>query len=222
MNGHVFECFDEQGDRRQYSKTVEALEGYVKKSLKFSEDLAPLFATNMIAPTVAMPAEPGVDPTRTEEMIWTEEVKEYVKRTRELRSNLASAHAVIWGQCSEAMRAKIKSLNGYAERTAENDCLWLLNQVRAGTLQFDEKQNGFISLLDARTSFLTCKQTQKQSSDDYLETLKGWADTIEYHGGSVAENHELIPATAENGAARNVEERRAIARDRTLAIALIH
>jgi hypothetical protein len=39
MNGNVFECYDEQSDRRQYAKTVEALMGYVKKNLKCAEDL---------------------------------------------------------------------------------------------------------------------------------------------------------------------------------------
>jgi hypothetical protein len=41
MNGHVFECYEEQGDRRQYSKTLEALNGDVKKSCKFLQDMAP-------------------------------------------------------------------------------------------------------------------------------------------------------------------------------------
>ena len=43
MNGNVFECYNEQTDRRQCAKTVEALGNYIKKMLKFSEDLAPLF-----------------------------------------------------------------------------------------------------------------------------------------------------------------------------------
>lgn len=89
------------------------------------------------------------------------------------------------------------------------------------TLQFDEKRNVFISLLDAKTSFLTCRQSQGQSADDYLETLRGWADTIEYHGGTVAENHELIPIKADDGTERSTDQRKALARDRTLAIALI-
>jgi hypothetical protein len=33
MNNNVFECYDEQSDRRQYAKTLEALEGYAKKNL---------------------------------------------------------------------------------------------------------------------------------------------------------------------------------------------
>jgi hypothetical protein len=44
MNGNVFECYNEQSDRRQYAKSIEALEGYVKKNLEFSEDVAVLFA----------------------------------------------------------------------------------------------------------------------------------------------------------------------------------
>jgi hypothetical protein len=44
MNGNVFECYEEQSDPRQYTKTVEALEGYVKKTLK-----------DMAAPTLSMP-----------------------------------------------------------------------------------------------------------------------------------------------------------------------
>ena len=128
MNGHVFECYDEQSDRCQYAKTVEALEGYVKKTLKYSEDLAPLFAENMKVPTLTMPEEPGTEAGKTAEMIFTEEIKEYVKRTRTLKSNLATLHAVIWGQCSEAMKAKVKSHDSYKDRSVENDCFWFLKQ----------------------------------------------------------------------------------------------
>jgi hypothetical protein len=182
MNANVFECYEEQSDRRQYSKTLEALESYVKKSLKYSEDMSTLFAETMATPKVGMPVDPGSSATKTEEMIYTEEVKEYVKRARTLKSNMATVYAVVWGQCSEAMKAKVKSLAGYKEKAEANDCYWLLKQIKAVTLQFDEKCNVFISLLDARTSFLNCKQHQGQSADDYLETLRGWADTIEYHG----------------------------------------
>ena len=44
MNGNVFECHDEQTDRRQFAKTLDALQGYAKKNLKFYEDLKPLCA----------------------------------------------------------------------------------------------------------------------------------------------------------------------------------
>jgi hypothetical protein len=171
MNGNVFECYDEQTDRRQYAKTIEALEGYVKKGLKYAEDLAPLFAPEMKLPTLEKPTKPGEGADETDLAIWNEEVRDYAKRKRVLRGNLAAIHAVIWGQCSEAMKAKVKSLDGYSDSVAADNCEWLLNNIKAVTMQFDAKHNGYISMLDATASFLNCRQQQGQSADNYLEAV---------------------------------------------------
>jgi hypothetical protein len=92
MCGHVFECFEEQNDRRrQYVKTVEALDAYARKTLSYTADLAPLFATPMTTPTIERPENIEEDATdRVSEMIFAEEVKEFVKRNRTLKSNLAT------------------------------------------------------------------------------------------------------------------------------------
>ena len=221
MNGNVFECYEEQSDRRQYAKTLEVLDGYVRKTLKYSEDLAPLFADTMAVPMVDMPDDLDDDAGLTMKMIFAEEVKTYVKRNHTLKSNLATVYAVIWGQCSDDMKAKVKTHDDYKDKTANNDCFWLLKQIKSITLQFDQSRNGFIALLDAQTSFLNCRQLQGQSAEDYVECLRGWAETIEYHGGTVAANYKLVPFQDQDGNGRSTEERKEIARERTLAIALI-
>ena len=111
MNGHVFECFGEQGNRRQFQRSLEALEEYAKKHEKFAKDLVPLFAATIKNPAVDLPEDLPTSPapSKTEEMIWTEEVKTYVKRSQALRGNLATLYAITWGQCSEAMKAKVRS-----------------------------------------------------------------------------------------------------------------
>jgi hypothetical protein len=53
------------------------------------------------------------------------------------------------------------------------------------------------------------------------DSKDGAADTIEYHGGTVAETHELVPSETDDGTKLSLAERKAIARNRTLAIALI-
>jgi hypothetical protein len=40
MNGHVFQCFNECEDKKQFSKTVEALGEYIAKRLKYPGDMA--------------------------------------------------------------------------------------------------------------------------------------------------------------------------------------
>ena len=150
----MFQRSEEQTDRLQFKTTLEVLQTHVKKSLKYAEDLAPLFAVTMAAPELTMPKEPGANPSRTEDMIYTEQVKQYVKRESCLTSNKAAVHAVIWGQCSESMKARVKTLGGYLARALANDCFWLLQKIRAVTLELDEKKHGIMSLLDARCALL--------------------------------------------------------------------
>ena len=42
MNGHVFEFFNKCEDKKQFSKTVEALREYIAKELKYPGDMASL------------------------------------------------------------------------------------------------------------------------------------------------------------------------------------
>ena len=84
MNGHVFECFDEQSNRKQFDKMVEALAEYTTKTLKYSEDLAPLFGDTITLPALDEPEDLDPNANQTQTLIWNEEVKEYVKHTRQL------------------------------------------------------------------------------------------------------------------------------------------
>jgi hypothetical protein len=221
MNGNVFKCFHEQPDQRQFAKTVKALDEYGKKNLRYSEDLSSLFGDMIVLPAIPEPDDPIASVTQTQTLIWNEEVKEYVKQACALKGNLATIYAISWGQSSEAMKAKLKSLDDYEMRRDANDCAWLLTQIRAVTLQFDSTKNIFLLLLDARAHFLMCRQTQEQTPESYLSTLRGWAEVIKLYGGSVAKSFELVPNTDEDGNPRDVATRSTMARDRTLVMALI-
>ena len=58
---------------------------------------------------VLLPAEPGVDASKMQKMIWGEEVKEYVKYISAAKGNTTALYAIIWGQCSESMQAQLMS-----------------------------------------------------------------------------------------------------------------
>ena len=97
MNGHVFESAFEQGDKRQFAKTLEALEGYAKKTLKFSQDFESLFDTNPSEPIIEKPVDLPPQHSLTDKMIWKEEIKAYVDRIRVLRGNMAAIFAIVLG-----------------------------------------------------------------------------------------------------------------------------
>jgi hypothetical protein len=201
-------------------KTVEALKGFAKKSLKYAKDLASLFGAETRQPALEKPWKPGADADETDLAIWSKDVRIYAKRKRALRGNLAALHTVILGQCSEAMKAKVKSLDGFTDSATHNNCEWLLNNIKATTMQFDAKHNGYISMIDATAAFLNCRQQQGQSADSYLEALKNHTDTIEYHGSTLVLNPNLAPETKDEDGTRYTDvERAKIAHDCTFLAA---
>jgi hypothetical protein len=66
-------------------------------------------------------------------------------------------------------------------------------------------------------SFLRYRQTHGQTIEDYVYAMQGLSDAIESHGGSIIGNIALVPARDDEGNERSTEERKAIARERTVA-----
>ena len=141
LAGHI----EQGGDCRQYQKTIEALIGYAKKTLKYYEDFMSIFGAEMTEPEVVKPEALKKDSSELEIEIQKEEIKEYVKRVRVLKSNKGTMYAIMWGQCSEDMKNKVKAVADYHERAEANDCVWLLTTVRGISMKFDEKCNAFLS-----------------------------------------------------------------------------
>jgi hypothetical protein len=129
MNGHVFECYEECGDRTQFPKTLEALNEYASKNLKFPEDLRSIFDEVMSTPSIAVQADIPDTATKREVFLWETSLKSYTRRSEELTSNLTNLYAVIWGQCSEAMRNKLRALADFPTKNKANDCIWLLGEI---------------------------------------------------------------------------------------------
>jgi hypothetical protein len=67
--------------------------------------------------------------TTTDEMMRNEEIKANVNRLGVLRGNLAAIFAVAIGQCSNAMKVKLKLLKEFQARSKKNDCHWLLKNI---------------------------------------------------------------------------------------------
>jgi hypothetical protein len=215
MNGHVFERYDESGDRTQFVKTLAALKAFAAKNLQPPEDLKKLFGDTIEQPEVPEPDDLPKEATKKEEFLWKTAMKEYSDRRKNLRSNLHTLYSVIWGQCSENVKTKIRSLDDYESKTQTDDCVWLLQEIKGVMHQFDTKQNGFFSALDARTALLTYKQEPTQTNADYFEQFKAYVDILEYYGGQVAEITSLLTESEFKNASVAVQEK--AARNRTLA-----
>jgi hypothetical protein len=113
MNGHIFECFQEGTQKQsQFTKSLEALGEYIAKNVKNPGDMMSI-TDELKVPSVPIPKNLTKEETEDPLVftLWKESVTEYSKRKGVIQQNLKAVFTVIWGQCSESMKDKIKSLD---------------------------------------------------------------------------------------------------------------
>ena len=217
LGPHYFECHGERPSRPQYQSTVAAIKAWatLSPSITYPQDLAPLFLdeiTDIVLLKPALPAgaaDPGATINQYVFHEWKTADSLYERHAEALTHSLAALRTVIWAQCSDAMKCKVRSLSGFASAEQSNDCFWFLQSIKNVMHQFDSTSYPLISLLSARLRLLTCKQRADEPLNVYQKSIEDWAQMIESYGGTVAETPLLLP----NEVAPTPE----VARDRTLA-----
>ncbi|KAL7563157.1 hypothetical protein ACA910_014436 [Epithemia clementina (nom. ined.)] len=153
MKGHVFQCFNESADKKQFTKTVEALGKYIAKTMKYHGNMAPLMK-DLKLPVLKMPPKlPASETNWLKVAVWEKTVASYCARVDYLNHNLKAVYAIIWGQCSDAMKAKLKSLPKFETKNQANNCIWLLNKIKAITYQFEGQRLLYLSLDIAENAY---------------------------------------------------------------------
>ena len=83
MYGNIFQTLAKSGNRRQFTKTVEALELYYNKKLRFTGDLKSLYQ-DLTLPILVEP--PDISSTEAKNaaklLVWQEKKKSFLKNNK--------------------------------------------------------------------------------------------------------------------------------------------
>ena len=191
MNGHVFQCYGETSNKNQFNRTVEELDGYIGINLKHSEDIKKM-VKKMKDTVITVPTDPKSTATKTELKIWDKTVESYVKRIDMYAENKSTLYSVLWGQCSDTMKTKIKALANFETMSEHSDSLALLKEIKGISYRFECRDNIYMSMDDAKAIFYTNKQVHDESNADYLTKFKDICEVIEHYGGSLCDDKAMI------------------------------
>jgi hypothetical protein len=143
---------------------MEALRRYVNKYCKHAGDMNPIF--ELKDPVLVPPID--ITPTEAKDPLWMlrwiENTKLFLRKEQSLADNMKIVHAVIWGQCSLSLQAKIKQETDYIVKDKTNDCAWLLKQIKNAIYKFDAKRDIFYSIVEARATLEFVRQ-QKETDE---------------------------------------------------------
>ena len=151
MNGHLFQCFDECSAKNEFARTVQALGEYVVKNLKQPGDMVSL-TKSLTLPTIEVPDDLADDEeSKFLIKVWEQQVTNYTNRLDLLKSNLRVVYTVIWGQCTEAMQFKLKTVPKFTEMDTACNCVWLLMEIKSVMQQFEGQRALHLALDEAKT-----------------------------------------------------------------------
>jgi hypothetical protein len=227
LSGHIYDYANPRQAADQFTKTTREICEYLGRTYKYGADTKMALET-MAEPTFAEPTDPVATATRTQVRIWEKQVDEHVKRGSMLTENLNTAYSLIYGQCSDAMRAKLESRPNHIAIEGAADSIGLLENIRTVMFQFQSQRYAPLALHEAKRCFYLFSQDRNTTCQQYHETFKNNVDVIEYCGGVVSKDTGLVDneltlvgltrTTATQGELQDAED---AARERVLACAFL-
>ena len=101
------------------------------------------------------------------------------EREIKLEENMKRVYLTTWGQCSEAMKAKVMAAKNYETKAKECDRVWLLKTIRGIANRFEGQRNIFLSIDDARSAMNFYRQDSKESNHNYYSQFKYLVEAFE-------------------------------------------
>ena len=184
VGGHIYDCTAPRDAATQFVLTTREISEYVGREYSHGGDIR-LTVLNQARPTLTEPSDPAENATRTQVRIWERKCDAFVRREEALEENIKKAYALVYGQCTEAMRARVESAPGYVTFSPISDVIALLKAIKQIMFQYQEEKYPYHALFEAKRRFYTFAQDRSMSCAQYLETFRNNVEVIEHAGGEI-------------------------------------
>ena len=153
------------------------------------------------------PADPPFPISMTDKRVWEKEVDIYVDRKRNYEDNKMNLYAVAYGQCSKAMKAKLKTLQNFQNINDGHDLLGLLRAIKSIGEQLDTRDYFPKALVNIKLSFFNIRQGDKESNADYQSRFIKYIEVADSFRISLFDDQALIKyELVQVGVIRNLQD----------------
>ena len=110
--------------------------------------------------------------------ISTKKIDLYVNRDGILNDNLQKSYSLIFGQCTELLKSKLKSSVNWDAMSSTYDMFTLLEAIKTIIYKFEDQKYLPLSLHNAKTNFYNFRQGT-MTNPDYLDKFMNLTDMEE-------------------------------------------
>jgi hypothetical protein len=193
LTGHIYDC----GDNRQvdmYTKTTREIGDYVGRTYKYGGD-ARIVVQTLALPTIELPEDPKDDASKTTLKLWDKAIDEYVRRKSYLEENIKTMYSLVWGQCSDAIRAKLETKADHINIEATSNAIGLLKNIKDVVFSYQNQSYGPQGLHAAKKRFYNLVQDKHMTCQVYLDKFQNCVEVIEHCGGIIGTDVGLVNDT---------------------------
>jgi hypothetical protein len=182
-------------DPARFSKSLKAIEMYKQKTYEMPGNIIKSIK-QMKCPTLAFPAKPTKatcvdennlfyeDEYEMAKFTWKEEYKATLYRKEKYKENELNAWALIYDQCSPALKNKLEGTSRYDTSKKDNDVVALLMMIRSYCCQFNTLNDEYMLIVGAIKNLLYFFQKTTQANADYHKDFMVMVKVIEEYGGA--------------------------------------
>jgi hypothetical protein len=161
---HVFDCSSTH-NADQFMQTQRELAEHMGGTvLKFGGGDIRLTVEKLERRVFAYPANPDANATPVELARFQLAVKAVSKKEEYYEENLRTLYTIAWGQCSPALREKLKMLDNYTAMSDELDGLALLVAVKTNAYNFESFKFLPLAVYENMYPKGLCKQDEGMSN----------------------------------------------------------
>jgi hypothetical protein len=173
-----------------YMRTTEEIARYVGEKYTTIGSFIRKAILTLNVPAPARPVAPvatGTPPVvdSVDQEIFKEKIRMYVKIEASIETTMKSLYDLLWGQCSETIRSRLRGHDDYTAYSVNADSMALLKAIRAEMTGFRDKQYLSHALHKIMGDFYTLGQGKHRSNQEYYDKFNSLIKTATESGTSI-------------------------------------
>ena len=113
---------------------------------------------------------------------WRMEHKMFLDRKMLMQDNTKKLYALVWGQCTQALKSELMGLKDFEEYKKTSSSLWLLENIKIVSAGVDATANPVVTYHNQFMNMSFMKQSPTESMEDYLNRFNAMTATTKLVG----------------------------------------
>jgi hypothetical protein len=191
LKGYIYDCANTAKAADMYTKTTREIIEYIGCTFKYSSDLVKGMES-LVEPKIEEPEELPKDATALEKQKWDKRVDKLIDQKKWLKDATSQAYAIVWGQCSDALREKVKAHKDFSKAHKGPSGVLLLKVIKTEMFTFQTQKYRPQALHEAKKQFYMMRQEKYTSVQSYYESFMNTVKVIKHCGGDIGTDRSLV------------------------------